>query len=730
MLLNVLIFFQVIAVMSCFGCLFMMFQRDDNNLVKMMLVAVACSLIQNAGYLLELNASSLEGAMMAIRMEYLGGAFITYFILIFICKYCRTRTSKIIEGILFIVCLSTFVSVWMYRETSWYYVEVNFVNTGMFPHFESVKGPGYIVYSVVLVAEMLGCCYVTLKNYLKAPEGRLRNNYFLLFLSVIVPIIFYVLSTAGLLGDYDATPIGTAIGVTIFGAASIKQNFFDVADLARRGVLSGLDDAIIVVDQFFILEEINERAQQIFPMLSTEMIGSPVPKEVRGIFYKDEIKEHVVGSRFYDIHVNKIESDTGKNIGYCAIMFDVTDKKRQMERMLELKEEATLANKAKSDFLAHMSHEIRTPINAVIGLNEVILRDFNDPVLLDYSTNIKNSANTLLYLINDILDFSKIEAGKFEIIPQEYDLIQFFKDVIATNEFRAKKKGLEFRYNIDEKIPRYMIGDEVRLRQVLNNFVSNAVKYTEKGYVELIASFEMINEEDVMLRFSVKDTGMGIKKENLTRLFEGFVRLEEKKTGTIEGTGLGLNITKQIVDLMGGEVMVESEYGEGSIFTAEIPQKISVNKNELVGKLAAETKKAKAYKVDYKAENAKVLIIDDTKTNLIVAEQLLKRTGVKVTKLSSGQECLDIIQKEHFDLIYIDHRMPNMDGVETLHNMKNTDHLCKDTPVIVLTANAVNNVKEIYLNEGFDDFLSKPISEESITSMTKMHLKPELITEL
>jgi len=729
MLYSALVFIQIIAIISCFACLVIMFQRDDNNLVKMMLVSIACSLIQNAGYLLELQSNNIEEAMIAIRMEYLGAAFITYFIFIFICKYCRAKTNRFMEIALFIVCITTFVTVWLYESTGLYYRSVNFVDTGMFPHFESEKGPVYFLYSAVLVCELFGCCYITMKRYIQAPAGRLKNNYFLLFLSVLIPVVFYSLSMAGVLGDFDATPLGSAVGVTMFGVASIKQNFFDVADLARRGILMGLDDAVIIVDQFFILEDVNERATKIFPKINSDMIGCPVPMEVRGLFYRDETKEHVVGDRFYDIHVNKIKSDNKKVIGYCAIMFDVTDKKHQMEKMLELKEEATLANKAKSDFLAHMSHEIRTPINAVIGLNEVILRDFTDPVLLDYSTNIKNAANTLLYLINDILDFSKIEAGKFEIIPREYNLAQFFSEVIKTNEFRAKKKGLEFKFAIDENIPKYMIGDEVRLRQVMNNFISNAIKYTKEGEVLLTASFESLGKMEGILKLSVKDTGIGIRKEDKDKLFGGFVRLEEEKNRHIEGTGLGLNITKQIVDLMNGHIEVISEYGKGSEFIAYVPQSLSDRSDATIGKLVSETKKTKISKVDYKAKDARILIVDDTKTNLIVAEQLLKRTEAKITKLSSGQECLDIIMKEHFDLIYLDHRMPNMDGIETLHKMKEMNHLCKDTPVIVLTANTVNNVKEMYLQEGFDDFLSKPITEESITSMTKAHLRAELIVD-
>lgn len=270
----------------------------------------------------------------------------------------------------------------------------------------------------------------------------------------------------------------------------------------------------------------------------------------------------------------------------------------------------------------------------------------------------------------------------------------------------------------------------MRIKQVLTNILTNAVKYTKTGSIIFRAAFEQVSEEEGNLILSVEDTGIGIMEGDIPRLFEGFVRLDEKKNRTIEGTGLGLNITKQLIDLMNGELKVYSEYGKGSVFTAIIPQNtVQTQKSEVVGNLTDRIHTRVERKVDFTAPGAKVLIVDDSQTNLVVAEALLKETKVKITTALSGEQCLKCVRNEQYDLIFLDHRMPHIDGVETLHEMKKMTHMCEHTPVIMLTANAVNDAKNYYLEEGFDDFISKPISEASITGMVKKYLPKEKILE-
>lgn len=397
-------------------------------------------------------------------------------------------------------------------------------------------------------------------------------------------------------------------------------------------------------------------------------------------------------------------------------------------RMEKEKQEALISNETKGRFLANMSHEIRTPINAVLGMDAMILRECKDEGIREYALNIQNAGQTLLSLINDILDFSKIESGKMEIVPVEYDFSSMIHDVVNMIMMRAKDKGLKMNLSVDSSLPFKVYGDEVRIRQVLTNLLTNAVKYTKEGSMGLRVLGER-DGENIILHFTVEDTGIGIKPEDIEKLFVRFERIEENRNRNIEGTGLGMSITMQLLRLMDSELKVESEYGVGSKFSFAIRQRI-VN-DEPIGDLEERIKKLPtqyAYDVAFVAPDAKILVVDDNAMNRKVFMNLLKQTKVQVDDVESGIECLELVKQKHYDIIFLDHMMPGMDGVETLHHMKKmNDFPCKDTPVIVLTANAIQGAKEMYINEGFDDFLSKPIQPEKLEKMIKDWLPQELI---
>ncbi len=394
------------------------------------------------------------------------------------------------------------------------------------------------------------------------------------------------------------------------------------------------------------------------------------------------------------------------------------------------KQEALISNETKGKFLANMSHEIRTPINAVLGMDAMILRESKEEGIRDYALNIQNAGQTLLSLVNDILDFSKIESGKMEIIPVEYDLSSLIHDVVNMIMMRAEDKGLHMDLSVDSSLPFKLFGDEVRIRQILTNLLTNAVKYTKEGSIGLCVRGEQ-SEDEIVLHFDIEDTGIGIKPEDIRKLFVRFERIEEERNRDIEGTGLGMNITMQLLKLMGSDLKVESEYGVGSKFSFELRQKI-ISK-EPIGDLEARIKNlATQYTYDavFVAPDAKLLVVDDNAMNRKVFRNLLKQTKVWVDETESGMECLELVKQGHYDMIFLDHMMPGMDGVETLHRMKKlSDYPCKDTPVIALTANAIQGAAEMYLKEGFDDFLSKPIQPEKLEKMIWEWLPKELILQ-
>lgn len=394
------------------------------------------------------------------------------------------------------------------------------------------------------------------------------------------------------------------------------------------------------------------------------------------------------------------------------------------------RQEALAANEAKGKFLAQMSHEIRTPINAVLGMDEMILRESREQNVREYAMDIYTAGQSLLSLINDILDFSKIDSGKMEIVPVEYDSSSLLHDLVNMTSQRAADKGLRLAVEVDQALPCRLYGDDVRIRQVLINILTNAVKYTHEGTVWLRVQSH-VTDNMATLRFEVEDTGIGIKAEDLPKLAAEFERIEEDRNRDIEGTGLGMSITIRLLALLGSRLHVESEYGKGSKFYFVLEQRI-VNHTP-IGDFESKVQQMAenfSYTSSLYAPDAKILVVDDNAVNRKVLRNLLKETQIQVSEAAGGAECLQLVQENRYDLIFLDHMMPEMDGVETLHCMKAlADYPCKDTPVIVLTANAVSGAKEAYLSEGFDDFLSKPVVPDKLEAMIQKMLPKELLLE-
>ena len=465
-------------------------------------------------------------------------------------------------------------------------------------------------------------------------------------------------------------------------------------------------------------------------------------KAMSGIYNAQEgfLNDSIRAVHDLDIHTNDEIEDLYHAVDltvYRLVEYIELVKTRQsIEDQLQI---AKSANEAKSRFLSNISHEIRTPINAVLGFDEMILRESKNEEIIGYARDIQSSGKTLLALINDILDFSKIEAGKMEIIPVEYELGSLMNDIVNMSEMRAREKSLKLNVNVDENIPHILFGDEIRIKQCIINIITNAVKYTEEGSVTLDVGYEVVESEELFdddedfidLKVSVADTGIGIRTEDMDKLLSAFERIDVRRNRTIEGTGLGISIVTSLLGMMDSKLEVDSEYGRGSVFSFVIRQKVI--DWDRVGDFAQRIKESQAddygYKESFQAENAHILVVDDTRTNLTVIEGLLKQTKMKIDTATSGMDALKLVRENKYDVIFLDHRMPEMDGIQTFHAMEEMeDNLNKETPVIALTANAISGSREMYFKEGFTNYMSKPVDPVKLEEMILSYLPEELVS--
>ncbi len=560
---------------------------------------------------------------------------------------------------------------------------------------------------------------------------RLRKFLFLVFLANFIMLIFTMpdtylpaigkpaVSTSGL-GAALCTIVlwygATELGSFDIRTGKIKERLFDfieagviVLDVDRKVSMMNryagtFAETVGVMgkklESFFVLS--GEEAEKAFESSENEVYTGR-------LWSRDK-------SKAYSVRLSAVKDKYKEIFCYLCVFVDVTEEVEAVKKF-------EIASNAKSSFLAQMSHEIRTPINAVLGMNEMILRESEDEEILEYASNIDSAGNTLLTLINSILDFSKIEDGKMEIVPVKYDTVSFINDLYQSIAQRADAKGLVFEMDIDETLPCVLKGDDVRVSQVIMNLLTNAVKYTEKGSVTF--SMKVIEKRDkkASIAVSVKDTGIGIRDEDREKLFESFERLDKVRNHNIEGTGLGISIVTSLLTMMGSRLQVDSTYGKGSVFSFVIEQEIV---DDLpIGDYEKRLKESKAHRdkgdVIY-APSARILMVDDNDMNLKVARNLLKLCGIKPKEAVSGKETIEYMKKETYDIVFLDHMMPGMDGIETLHRLKESGLVPEETVMIALTANAVVGARETYLKEGFDDYLSKPIEIKHLVEKLSVHL--------
>ena len=600
----------------------------------------------------------------------------------------------------------------------------------------------YTMYFVVVSCNILGVIIHMIRSSEKK-RMRLFGKRFLLItililLGTILDMVFPAVGLPALPGSNLTQFLGLII--LFYAMDALNRTAINVSNMSEF-IYYSLAMPVLVFDEQYKLRIANEAAFDFFKLpkekykLNTYRIVDFFESEEQQVFDFEETHYRLdtlcrTNLALCNLTVSKIKDDYGDLIGYIVNVQDVSERMQYIKELQKARKEADSSNSAKSQFLANMSHEIRTPMNAIIGFSELALQEHPTPALTEYLEDIKVSSHNLLTLINDILDISKIESGKLEIIPIKYELFSILNDCYNLTKVKIESKPITFEMHINDKLPSLLYGDEVRIRQIINNFLSNAVKYTKEGKVTFCLDYEEVSQDQIRLVISVSDTGIGIKEEDIGKLFQSFTRIEEKRNRNIEGTGLGLNLTKNLVDLMGGEISVTSTYGKGSCFTAKVPQRVVDTKP-----MGDFDKRYKQYldasednKLVFEAPQAKILVVDDVEMNLKVVKGLLKSTRIQIDTAVSGRECLEFAGANKYDIIFLDHMMPEMDGIETLQNMKLiADNPNRDVPVIMLTANAIVGAKEHYMEVGFTDYLTKPIQETELLQMILKYLPEELV---
>ncbi len=594
------------------------------------------------------------------------------------------------------------------------------------------------VWNKIYVIYCVGCALVIFYFIISIMHNRHRKwirmlgrNLLICEIIIGIGMIFDTIMPVFGFIAFPGSTITQFVGIMFMyrGLKFYRHNLVTLNNMSEY-VYYSVEAPILIYDEQKLLKVANKSAVEFFglPRKYSEFSLERLFEIKSDVLNSNEVLKRVetrcrINHTHCRLEINTIFDSYDEVMGFIIIIDDLTDKMNIIEELEDAKFRADEANKAKTTFLAKMSHEIRTPLNTVLGMNEMIARESRDAKIINYADQVRSASTTLLGIINDILDLSKLEIGKLKIVDEVYSLSETLRDIVNFVSMQGREKGLAFRTIIAPKMPTLLYGDQIRVKQIVTNVVNNAVKYTDKGGIVIRINFENIDSDSILLIFEVEDTGRGMKKEDMERFFAPFERLDEKKNRKIEGSGLGMNITKDLLNLMGGKMDVESTYGVGSKFTITIPQKL-VSKEE-AAKYEEEKRNSKEEEegVSFIAPDVRIMLVDDVVANLMVMNELLKRTKMKIDFAKRGEDCISMYSKKKYDIIFLDHMMPGMDGIDTLRQLKSMeDNQNQGIPIIVMTANAVIGSREKYIEAGFTDYISKPVDYHILEDMILKYL--------
>lgn len=748
-------FLIIIHTISLFVLLYATYrvfeQKYLSNWKHLILNAGLC-IVYSLGYLLEVCSTTLEEARMSLRVEYLGLSFLPAAFFFLICDFCNFKIHKKIIAccMLFGCVIETMVILCEFSTI--YYTSVEFVFTGLFPHLVLGHGLFYFIYIVYEFILFIWAAVLVMKKRIRETNVHKRRLLSFMFIISLLPMFAVAFNLSNIFEEYDVGPLMCTIMLATTTILMQNSYMTDVVSVSMMNLYHNLGNGIVVLDNEGKYLDCNYVASKVFPELQSCAIGTSVKNIGINMF-------ETLGEQFFEKDGVYYSANTaivfnkGDHVGYIISIDDVTEMHNRIDEMAALKAEADAANDAKSKFLATMSHEIRTPLNAIIGMSTLSEMETNPEVVKNNNRQIKAAGEMLLDIVSEVLDISKAESGKLEIVPVEYDMKELLEGVINVTNMRIGDKPIKFIVDVNPKLPRFLIGDNIRIRQILMNYLSNAEKYTDEGSITLKMDFDR-REDDILLICSVIDTGRGIKEEDMTLLFKPFTQVDTRKNHTILGTGLGLSIVDRLLELMDGTRGVTSTYGEGSKFSFKVPQKVSCEEDLIIGaswksvevakyasfefvsdEEAVERQKNNDVKdarpvvqkpvADVKFPKARVMVVDDNKVNLKVLAAFLKQFEIESDNCYSGQEAIDRFADNEYDLIFMDHMMPEMDGVEAVRRIRALDNEnAKNVTIVACTANVLTSALNDFNLAGMNDFIAKPIIFDQLKAILIKYLTP------
>lgn len=725
---------HIFGVLVAFALLVIVFRKEDTNYKGELILTIACCLVTLVAKSIYIVGGQKETMVVIGKMEYLGKCFGNFCALMFMIRWKNIKIPQWMIHLLLVVNMGFYVMIATVDYHHLYYKDYwlapSKANLNGYT-LEISPAPMYYVYMAFLLAEIMTTIGIIISSYCSQRSMPNKGKiHFLMIAAMLSPMLLLSLRILKILKGDDPTPLGILLSCIFMSIAVVKYGLFDPVKNAKNYIIDNLKEAVIVTDADHRFLFLNSMADKIITSINKE----------QGYCTDDKIYTFIQGSQDFfdwkDRHYQVEETVLKDNEliqGYMMTIVDVTkiiEQNRLMKRLVLQTEDA---NRAKTNFVSNMSHEIRTPMNSIVGITEILLRSQHSPKEQEYLLNIQSSGRVLLTIINDVLDCSKMEAGKMQLFDEPYDTCSLFHDLRISMENRIGHSGLELIYDIDQDIPCKLKGDMGRIRQVIINLVNNAIKYTEKGSVRFSVHVRQKNTDKVMLYYEVADTGIGIRKEDQKILFDAFQRVEMDRNRYVEGTGLGLTISQNLVNMMGGVIEVESEYGKGSRFFFTIEQTIidptpvsAVNYNGQKDNVTE--KEAECLFI---APEAHILLVDDNELNLVVAKELLKPLRMQIDTAENGLQAVKMVRGSQYDLVLMDHMMPVMDGIEAAKAIRALpEDKYQKLPIIALTANAMVDARKEFLNAGMNGFVAKPIDFTRICNQLKLWLPKDLVRDV